>query len=89
MSKTIPSILLAALTLTACASGTQPTPAISRTPQANLMAECPDVPSASSGKLPDLDANHKAAMRSYHDCKDRHQGLVEWVKKGANDAARH
>lgn len=79
------SILLAlaasaALTLTACASGGPRTMAPTLAPPAARMAPCPPLPQPASGSLTDLLANHVAVAKVYHQCRDRHQGLIDWLK---------
>jgi len=85
MPKTILSLLTADLTLTACASGTPPTQTPSLFPPESEMQLCPALPMPQSGALTDLLTNHIAVTKAYHQCKDRHQGLVDWLEKTASD----
>lgn len=81
MLKQILSMAIAALMLTACASGVRPMPTVTLTPPASDMQKCPEtIPDPASGKTQDLVANHVLAMKTYHECKDRHNGLVDWLE---------
>ena len=39
-----------------------------------------DLPPPESGALMDLLANHILTAKLYHQCRDRHQGLVNWLE---------
>ncbi len=81
-------MILFAWTLTGCGSGPQPTPAISRPVPANLMVDCPPPPPApTTFRGADLLVNHVVALRAYHDCRQLHRGLVEWVRNPARPPA--
>jgi uncharacterized lipoprotein YmbA len=86
MHRTILLPLIAALMLTACASGTQPTQMPSLLPPGSEMQQCEALPLLQSGRMQDLLANHIAVAQAYHQCRDRHQGLVQWLE--ATDALR-
>lgn len=63
-------ILACCLTL-GCAGGMPPTPdasiqPIKVGPPANLTQPPAPLPAASSGKVPDLEANHQAVTKAYH-----------------------
>jgi hypothetical protein len=73
--------MIAALMLTACASGAPPMQIPTLDPQASDLALCPALPMPQSGAMTDLLDNHIAVAKAYHQCKDRHQGLVEWLEK--------
>ncbi len=77
--------LCAASMLTACASGTQPTRAPTLLPPESEMQLCPALPPATSGTMTDLITNHIAVAKAYHQCRDRHQGLVEWLETTGRD----
>jgi len=70
-------ILLAALMLTACASGMPPTRETPRPCSANLTTDCPVPPAAKSGSLADLLDNHIEAMELYSQCRDKQKKLAE------------
>lgn len=69
-------LLSAALMLTACAAGPQPTPDLGAVmqatrpvpvpPPASLLVVPPTLPPPRSGSMPDLLANHLAVARQYH-----------------------
>lgn len=73
-------ILSAASMLTACASGTQPMPAIPWTAPANTMRECPDLPQAEDGSLATLARNHKEVTDLYHECRDLNRDKAEVIR---------
>lgn len=94
-------LLLATLALSVSACGTLrtvatlPNPAMAELEQAppsidrGLLAPCPPLPLAQSGKLPDLEANHRQVTQQYHDCRAGKSRLIEAVKTTeAQDAAR-
>jgi hypothetical protein len=66
--------------MTACASGPPPTsvPTLSL-PEAELQM-CPVLPAPQSSRLTDLLTNHIAVAAMYHQCRDRHSGLVQWLE---------
>lgn len=70
-------ILSAALTLSACATGTPPMPATASRYLGNADTDCPPLPSARSGKLADLVKNHKEVTDLYHECKARHREALK------------
>lgn len=86
MPRTILLPLIAALTLTACASGTQPMQTPTLSPPESEMQQCEALPPPQSGMMQDLLANHIAVAKAYHQCRDRHLGLVQWLEK--TDALR-
>lgn len=94
-------LLLATLALSVSACGTLRTvatlqsPAMAELEQAppsidrGLLAPCPPLPLALSGKLPDLEANHRQVTQQYHDCRAGKSHLIEAVKRTeAQGAAR-
>ncbi|WP_293766369.1 hypothetical protein [uncultured Aquitalea sp.] len=81
MSKSTLIPLLAVLMLTACASGNPPTLAPTLTVPANLTAKCPDLPLLQSGSLNDLLSNHIQVAKAYHECRNHHNDLADWLKK--------
>lgn len=77
----------AALILTACASGAPRTPAPMLTPPETDMQPCQALQQPVSGQINDLLSNHIAVAKAYHQCRDRHQGLINWLEK-TDDALR-
>lgn len=71
--KTTPSLTIAALMLTACATGTPPIPdqPHPRPCPANLTSPCQLPPPAKSGSLADLYQNHIEAMELAAQCRDQ------------------
>lgn len=86
MHKRILWLLTATLTLTACASGSQPTTTPRLTPPQSAMQACPALLPPMSGQMTDLLANHLAVAQAYHQCRDRHWGLIQWIDE--TDKAR-
>lgn len=82
MRKHILLLLIAASTLTACASGARliATPPPKLFPPASLTANCPDLPQPSSGKTQDLLSNHVQVTEIYHLCREQLRALVEWLE---------
>lgn len=80
-------MVTAALILTACASGVPRTTALTLKPPEADKAECPPLPQPTSGSLADLLANHVTVAKAYHQCRDRHKALTDWME--ATDAALH
>ena len=76
--------LIAASMLTACASGTPPTPAQPRPCPANLTTPCPAPPPARSGSLADLLDNHIEAMELAAQCRDQLSKLAECERAGSD-----
>lgn len=72
--------------LTACASGGTPMPGLMLPPPQTAMAPCPPLPPPLSGKPMDLLSNHIEVAKLYHQCRDRHQALINWME--ATDALR-
>ena len=85
MPKTI-LLLIAASMLTACASGVPRTMAPTLKPPESETAECQPLPQPPSASLTDLLANHVTVAKQYHQCRDRHKALADWLQK--TDAAR-
>lgn len=80
MHKHILWLLIAASTMTGCASGRTQT-GVSLTAPESDKALCQDpLPQPKSGKTQDLLANHVVATKAYYQCADRHRGLVEWLE---------
>ena len=78
-------LLLSAWMLTACASGVPPTQGPILTPPEEDMATCPALAQPASGKLTDLLTDHIATAEAYHQCRDRHRGLIEWLQATGKD----
>ena len=87
MSKAILPLLIAALTMTACASGGLRTQEPTLNPPEALIALCPPLPQPQSGAMTDLLINHNEVARSYHQCRNRHQALINWLE-ATTDALR-
>lgn len=74
--------LIASLTLTACASGTRPTAALTLRPSLppNAALACPDLPPVvEPATWQDLMVNHIEVAGAYFDCKARHQALLDAI----------
>lgn len=80
MYKRIPLILIAASTLTGCTFGTPPMPATTAIYLGNVDTDCPPIPSAKTGRLPDLVKNHKQALDLHHKCRDAYRTALERSK---------
>lgn len=78
-------LLSAALILTACASGVMRTPAPILTPPEEDMRPCPPLPLPTSPQINDLLTNHIEVAKAYHRCRDRHQGLIDWMEATSTD----
>jgi len=81
MSKSTLTTLLAALMLTACTFGNPPTQVPTLTAPANLTSKCPDLPQLQSGSLNDLLSNHIQVAKAYHECRNHHNDLADWLQK--------
>ena len=88
MSKAILPLLIAALTMTACASGGLRTQEPTLSPPEALIAPCPTLTQPQSAEMTDLLINHNEVARSYHQCRDRHQALINWLE-ATTDALRN
>lgn len=86
MRKPILWLTLAASMLTACASGPVPMQAPKLLPPATHLEPCPPLSPPESGALTDLLTNHILTAKAYHQCRDRHQALLDWLE--ATDALR-
>lgn len=74
--------LIAALILTACASGAPPIEAPRLLPPASLMVLPPEeLPQPASSNLLDLTENHIETSGMYHRLREQLKGLVEWLEK--------
>lgn len=82
MRKHILLLLIAASTLTACASGARPTatPPPKLTVPASLTADCADLPQPTSGKTQDLLDNHVQVARIFHLCREQLRSLAQWLE---------
>jgi hypothetical protein len=77
-------ILACCLTL-GCASGTLPTPdasiqPIKVEPPASLTQPPAPLPAARSGKVPDLEANHQAGAKAYHQLATQMCNLLAFLE---------
>lgn len=86
MRKAILLLTIAASMLTACASGPVPMQAPKLLPPETSRATCPPLSPPESGALTDLLTNHILTAKAYHQCRDRHQALLDWLE--ATDALR-
>ena len=84
---TLPKILLilaAASLTTACATGTPRIPDVSikaQPVQENLLAKCPEeLPPLQRPTMDALIENHAETASVYHDCKKRHNLLVDQIR---------
>lgn len=80
MHKAILPLLIAALTMTACASGGLRTREPTLTAPEASMAPCEPLPQPKSGAMTELLINHNEVARSYHQCRNRHQALIDWLE---------
>ncbi|MXS82258.1 hypothetical protein ABD07_03950 [Nitrosomonas oligotropha] len=80
-------MLIAVLMLTGCASTTN-APEEPRIPQASLIAECPDLPEASDGKLSTILTVSLERSQLYYDCQARHKALSEWAVSPVKEKAK-
>ncbi|MFT4191651.1 MAG: hypothetical protein QM617_09045 [Comamonas sp.] len=73
---------IAVCLMSACAAGTPPTPAdpIKVSPPASLTAPPQALPPAASGRMPDLEANHRAVAKSYHVLASRYCSLLLFLE---------
>lgn len=80
------TLLIAACCLTlGCAGGMQPTPdasiqPIEVPPPANLTQAPAPLPKAASGKLPDLEANHRQVTKAYHQLATQMCNLLDFLE---------
>ena len=75
-------LCLIASTLTGCASAPPPAPVFLTLPPPPpaLAQPCPaSLPVAASGSASDLLASDVAWAKAYHQCRQRHLSLVEWI----------
>lgn len=86
MRKPILLLTIVVSILTACASGPAPMPAPKLMPPESSLVVCPPLPPPSSGALTDLLTNHILTAKAYHQCRDLHQALIDWLE--ATDALR-
>ena len=82
-------LTIAALMLTACASGVPPTTAPPRRlPPPSLTAPCPRPTQPMDGKLASsLLPNHVQAMQLLQLCRARHQSLADWANAPTSSPA--
>lgn len=80
MRKPNPLPMIAALMMSACASGAPPMPTPTLNPPVADMTDCPPLEQPASGRMQDLLANHVATAQEYHLCRAHHQGLVQWLR---------
>jgi len=71
--------------LSACVSGTQPTPGPMLIPPGRLMVLPDPPPPAPNGELETLKENHRESMRAYWTLRDRYQELIDWLEAKANE----
>lgn len=80
MRKTTPCLLIAALMLSACASGGMPIAAPEFQVPASLANSGPEtLPDPSSNQPDALLQNHVESAGEYHRLRERHQGLLQWL----------
>lgn len=80
MWKRIPVLLIAVSTLTACACGTPPTRGWEQPIPDTVESDCPELPPAESGRLPDLVANHVDVTEHYHKCRESYRATMERIR---------
>lgn len=80
MRKTTPCLLIAALMLSACASGGMPIAAPEFQVPASLAHSGPEtLPDPGSNQPDALLQNHVETTGQYHRLRERHQGLLQWL----------
>lgn len=78
--------MIAASTMWSCASGPTPTAGPRLMPPANLTAPCELPPPPADGRLrPELKRNHLLAMALFHECRQKHRRLVQWLERTADE----
>jgi hypothetical protein len=83
--------LLACCLLIACASGPQPTPEpvliypITVPPPASLLVAPQVLLPPASGRMADLESNHRAVARAYHQLAAQLCALLTYIKEAPND----
>lgn len=88
--------ILASCLLIACASGPTPTVAVAVTapppikvpPPASLTAPPPPLPDPASGRMLDLEANHRETARQYHLLASRFCSLLAFLQVPADDGCK-
>ena len=78
----LPILAVAVSMLTACASGGPRTLAPKLTVPEHLKAirDSPPLPQPKSAGPADLLENHIAVARAYHQCRDTHRALTDWLE---------
>ena len=82
---------IACCLMSACASGPPPTtaPEIVVPPQASLTTPPARLPLPASGRVPDLEANHRQVARQYHLLAARYCGLLAYLGITHNECRRY
>lgn len=75
----LPIACAAACLLTACAGSTTPCAAPPSIP-ANLMADCPPLPTLGAGSFPEVAGHLALTGHLYNDCAARHKLLVRVLR---------
>lgn len=75
-------LTLACCLMTACAAGPMPMPAspIPVPPPPSLTAPPQALPPPASGRVPDLEANHRQVARAYHQLASQLCGLLAFLQ---------
>jgi hypothetical protein len=75
-------LMLACCLLTACSSGPRPMPApvVQILPPASLTTPPPPLPPPASGRMLDLEANHRDTARLYHLLASQMCGLLTYLQ---------
>ena len=84
----LPLLTLASCLLVGCASGPQPTlvhtvslpTPIKVPPQASLTQPPQALPQPTSGRVPDLELNHRQVAQAYHQLAARYCGLLSYLE---------
>lgn len=80
-------LMLASCLLIACAAGPTPMPAqpLKVPPPPNLTAPPAPLPPPASGRMPDLEANHRQVARAYHQLASQLCGLLAFLEAEPDD----
>lgn len=83
----LPLLMLASCLLTACAVGPMRTPApdIKVPPPPNLTAPPAPLPPPASGRVPDLEANHRQVALAYHQLASQLCRLLEFLEQAPTE----
>lgn len=75
-------LCVAVIILCGCATIDPSRTRVSRYPQPDDMQPCPLLEKPADGTLASLYRHGVKAAHQYHECRARHDNLIEWVKRG-------